>query len=322
MTQRLLLSCLLALAVGSVLRAQDEAIFNHYVQNPIILNPAAAGFDDEYRVQLNARAAWSGFEDSPKTLGIRVNGPIGNAFGIGAALFTESAAQQRRLKGQVDVAFRFGFGPETRGEKAFQAGFGFFTQFSRFSLDGSVLMNPQFVAGDDQIMAMIDGDNSFDAGLGFYGSYLKNTFGGITINNLVSNRLENISGTVNNNGINYTFLLGQHFDVEELKVRLTPSLMMRNVEAAPFMLDFNLQAGFDEDKFIAGLSYRYLGAMGILLGTKLNGFQLFYSYDVSFGGFQEYHNGSHEFTVGYVIDRNAIRVERERKAQEDRRRRR
>lgn len=307
-------------ALSTTLVAQDEAVFNHYVQNPIIINPAAAGFADEYTVQLNARAAWSGFEGSPKTVAARINGPVGDAFGIGAAIFSETAAQQRRLKGQLDVAFRFGLGKEVRGEQAFQASFGFFTQFQRLTLDPSIINNVHYNGGDEEIMAMLDGKNVFDAGIGVYGTYLNRTFGGLTINNLVSNRLDVISGTTAEDGFNFTFLLGQTFRVEELNVNLTPSIMMRDIQDAPFMMDFNLQAGFLNDQFIAGLSYRYLGAVGLLLGTELNGFQLYYSYDLSFGGFQQYNNGSHEFTVGYSIDRKSIKDARDRKVREENRR--
>lgn len=309
---------LLLVALGN-LSAQDEAIFNHYVQNPIILNPAAAGFTDEYTIQINTRAAWSGFEDSPKTGAVRFNGPVGQSFGIGAAVFSESAAQLRRLKGQVDVAFRFGLGKEVKGVNAFQAAFGFFTQFQRLTIDPDVVNDGQYQPGDPDLLAFLDGKNRFDAGIGIYGSYLENTFGGFTINNLVANRLSDISGAASE-GINYTFLLGHRFRIEELDVNLTPSVMLRDVQDAPFMMDFNLQAGFLDDQFIAGLSYRYLGAIGLLLGTKINGFQLYYSYDLAFGDFQKYNNGSHEFTIGYSINRNALKANRDQKAREQLRR--
>lgn len=310
---------LLLVALGQ-LTAQDEAVFNHYVQNPIILNPAAAGFLDEYTVQVNARAAWSGFQDSPKTVAARLNGPVGTNFGIGVGVFSESAAGLQRTKGQIDVAFRFSFGKEVKGVPAFQAGFGFFTEFQRLTLDADIINNPRYEPGDQTIQNYLDGDNVFDAGIGFYGSYLENTFGGFTVNNLVANQLDDISGTTTDEDFNFTFLLGHRFRAEELNVNITPSLMMRNVQDAPFMMDFNIQAGFLDDQFIAGLSYRNLGGLGMLLGTKINGLQLYYSYDLAFGEFQDFSNGSHEFTVGYSIDRKTLQENRKKKAIEDNRR--
>ena len=311
-----LLLTLLVLGIGSTsqLLAQDPAVFNHYIQDPIILNPAAAGFADEYRVMLNTRAAWSGFDDSPKTLGIRANGPVGESFGIGATFLTESAAQLQRTKGQIDVSFRVGFGRDANGVPAFQGGFGFFTEFQRLSLDGSIVGNPQYELNDALILEYLDGKNRVDAGIGFYGAYLENTFGGLTINNLIANRLDEITGRTVNEGLNFTFLLGHKFALMDSKITLTPSLMMRDIQAAPFMLDVNVQAGFMEDQFIAGLSYRYLGSVGLLLGTQQKGFRLYYSFDLGFGGFQQYSNGSHELTVGYAITRPQLKAARERRA--------
>ena len=320
-----LLLLLLVLVAGSQLmvaqEAQpDEAIFNHYVQNPILLNPAAAGFADEYTVQVNARTSWAGFDQNPKTVALRLNGPVGESFGFGAALFSESAAQQRRLRGQVDVAFRFGFGKEVKGVPAFRAAFGFYTNVQRLTLDPEVMSNPRFMPGDLVLMEYFNGRNVFDAGIGFYGSYLDQTFGGFTINNLVVNRLSDISGAINDEGFNYTFLIGQHLRVEDLNVNLTPSVMMRNIQDGPFQFDLNLQAGFLDDQFLAGLSYRNLGALGLLLGTRINGLQLYYSFDLSFGPFQRYSNGSHEVTAAYSFSRKDIQESRKRKAKEQNRR--
>ena len=298
-------------------RAQDATIFNHYVQNPVILNPAAVGFTDEYQVFINSRLAWTGFEDAPKTVALRANGPVGESFGVGASIFSESAAQLQRTKGQIDVAFRFGIGKEDQGKQAFQASFGFFTQFQRLTLDGDILNNPVYEPGDALIMEYLDGRNEFDAGVGLYGTYDKRIFGGFTINNLVSNRLDNISGIANNEGLNYTFLLGQHFTLKDADAVITPSVMFRNLQDAPFMLDFNVQGAFANERIIAGLSYRYLGAVGVLLGTNQRNFNLYYSFDLGFGEFQTYNSGSHEFTVGYRIGRQQIKDGRARRVQQE-----
>ena len=318
--KKMLPTLVLILVALGALRAQDEAVFNHYVQNPIILNPAAAGFLDEYTVQVNARAAWSGFINSPKTVAARLNGPVGDNFGIGVGIFSEKAAGIQRMKGQIDVAFRFGLGKEVKGVSPFQAAFGFLTEFQRITLDANIVNNSRYEPGDQTIMEYLEGKNVFDAGLGIYGSYLENTFGGLTINNLVANRLNDISGSTTDEGFNFTFLLGHRFRIEDLNVNLTPSVMLRDVQNAPFMMDFNIQAGFLDDQFIAGLSYRNLGGLGMLLGTEINGLQLYYSYDLGFSEFQSYNNGSHEFTVGYSIDRKSIQENRKKNAIQDNRR--
>jgi type IX secretion system PorP/SprF family membrane protein len=298
-------------------QAQEEQIFNHYLINPAMINPAASAFDDTYRLQFNGRAAWSGFEDAPKTIGVRAAAPVGQTFGIGAAVFSESAAQLNRFKAQLDFSFRFQFGREYLKRKTWSLAFGFYTQLQRMNLDNSITTNVHYEAGDEVIMNMIQGDNEFDAAFGVFGSYLDNTYGGITINNLVANRLQNIAGSTTNNQLYYTMMLGHRFELLDLKVNLEPSVLIRQLRDAPAQVDLNLKAGFLQDQLITGLSYRSLGVIGLLLGTRLSGLDLYYSYDLSFQQFQSYNTGSHEVTLSLSIDRKKLE-QRKRRKQENR----
>ena len=44
--------------------AQDEAVFTHYHINPILINPAHAGFTELHHIQMNLRNQWAGFPRS------------------------------------------------------------------------------------------------------------------------------------------------------------------------------------------------------------------------------------------------------------------
>ena len=276
-----------------LLEAQDEAVFMHYTISPILVNPGAAGFNETYDLQFNARSQWSGFEDNPRTLSARYNGPLGRTFGIGVGVFSESAAQQTRSKLQLDYAFRYPINED------WKLSFGFLTEFQQFRIDGDVVGGAFYNPGDPVLDDILNGQGQFDAALGVYGTYRENTFGGLTFNNLVSNRLSDIAGTSNSGSFFsfYTFYLGHRFELEEQKVSLQPSLMIRQIRNAPYQMDFNIQAGFLDDQLLAGFSYRSLGAAGLLLGAQLPNFNLYYSYDVSFQPSQQYHGGGHEVTV-------------------------
>lgn len=281
---------LVLLVVG---RAQDEALFMHYNISPILVNPAAAGFSEDYQLQFNARAQWTGFEDSPRTFAARYNGPLGRTFGLGVAIMSEQAAQLSRTKLQLDYAFRYQVNDD------WKLSFGFFTAFQRMRLDGDITQSPFYDAADNVIEDLLNGQGEFDAAVGIYGTFRERTYGGLTFNNLVSSRLSNIAGVSESESFlsYYTFTLGHGFILSDPKVTLEPSIMMRQIRNTPFQMDINLKAGFLDDQLIAGLSYRTLGAMGILLGTKLTNFNLYYSYDVSFQRFQKFNTGSHEITV-------------------------
>ena len=77
----------------ATINAQEEAIFNHYHANPLLINPATAGYDrDHHKIFMNVRNQWAGFTGAPETYSLSYNGPIGSRLGIGALLFTENIA--------------------------------------------------------------------------------------------------------------------------------------------------------------------------------------------------------------------------------------
>ena len=102
-------------------------------------------------------------------------------------------------------------------------------------------------------------------------------------------------------------MVGHEFVVSE-DLKIEPSIFFIKMEDVPLRADINVLAKFLEEKFIAGLSYRYMeatfdetmgGHAGVLLGFKIAAFQVYYSYDVSFLKFQEYNGGGHEVTIGF-----------------------
>ena len=77
--------------------------------------------------------------------------------------------------------------------------------------------------------------------------------------------------------------------------------MVQHIKDTPFRADFNIMGSFIDDTLIAGVSYRagLGGAVGLLLGTNVEVFRIYYSYDVSFQTVQQYNGGTHEVTVAF-----------------------
>jgi len=286
-------------ALASVAYSQDEAIFSHYNITPILINPAVAGFEDAYQIQFNARAQWTGFPDAPTTLGVMFNGPVGNTFGLGLGLRSETASQLTRLRGQLNFAFRFPFNDN------FKFGAGFTAEFQQIQLDNSFMGSNFYQEGDAIVENAVNGQREFDATLGFWGEWNERTYVGLSFANLVGARLDEIvTSSSNNSPFQYYILnFGHRLDINDY-FDLEPSILIRQVRNSPFQIDFNLKASFlDDDQLVAGISYRTLGSFGILLGTKVSKFQLFYTYDLSWQQFQQFNSGSHEVTVAVNFQR-------------------
>ncbi len=298
------LSFILILFAGvQTMNAQNEAIFNHYILNPILVNPAVAGFEDFHKVHANARIQWVGFDQgAPETFAVTYNGPVGKTFGLGAMVFTENIASLNRTRIQLDYAFRYPL------EKV-KLAFGFSTEWTqeRLSVDNALVDPTELLIQDG-----IEGINRFDATLGGYALIKDKTFVGLTFPNLISSRIGDIDqGSTESTLFNYyTIMAGHRFGIEGTDFELEPSMFIKQLRNVPLQLDFNVKAHFLQEKITTGLTYRSGtgGAIGLLLGTKINALRVYYSYDVSFQRFQRYNTGSHEATVSFEFGNNPDRA--------------
>ena len=296
----------------NLMNAQEEAIYSHYHLNPLLINPATAGFDEDYyHLFLNARSSWVEFPETPRTYSLSFNGPITKNIGIGALLFTENLAALSRNRLQLSYSGRYNFTED------FKAAFGFSTEFHRTRITSNVVNNQLYEAGDDIIDEAIDGVRVFDVSVGVYAAYRENTYGGLTIPNLVRNKLDDING--DETGLYYIVFAGHRFDPPTTSFSLEPSFSIRKVRTVPFQIDFTLKAGFLDDRLMTGLTYRTGtgGDLAILIGTNYKNLQAYYTYDVYFDQFQTYNNGSHEFTVSYRFERKSGKFDRTKKYRSD-----
>lgn len=300
-TMKYLLSALICIAFAGIMQAQDESIYTHYHINPVLINPAAAGFDDHHNVFLNTRLAFTGFDGSPKSYALSYNGRVAPTFGLGAMIFREDIASLTRTRVQLNYAFQFD------QFENFKLGIGFSTEFEGNRVPASYQDNPLVDADDILLIENTEGKSFFDAALGAWGRYKENTFFGFSIPNLISQRIDNINSPTDTGNELYYMLAGGHaFEVEGFNFILEPSILIRKAKDSPFGVDFNLKAKYLEEKIIAGLSYRSGtgGNIGLLLGTRLDVLRVYYSYDFTFQRFQRYNNGSHELTLSFEFGKN------------------
>ncbi len=286
---------------------EQSAVFTHYFVNPILISPAVAGFNENHQIHMNVRSQWTGFPESPKSYGIGYNGPIGKTLGLGVGVMSENLGNMTNTRLQLNYAFRY----ELKNVK-FAAGFS--TEFLTKRVAESVMQSPLYDQDDDIIQNAVDGNKVFDASLGAFATFKKNTFVGVTFPNLVVAKIGEIE-TGQNEGSLFKYSIitfGHEFEVEPYNFKLKPSVLVYNIKDKPLQIDFNMLGSFINDKLMAGVSVRAGtgGATGILLGTNVDVFKLFYSYDLTFQKFQKYNSGSHELTLLFSFERGKKRYDR------------
>jgi type IX secretion system PorP/SprF family membrane protein len=297
-----LLAIFFLIAVTAKMVAQDEATFNHYTVNPVLVNPAFTGNDDKYHIFGHYRTQWTGFANAPQTYALSVNGPLADKVGIGAMVLSEHFGLTNRLRGQLSYAYHY------KGEKqGFQAGFGFSTEFHRTSLDNSVTSNSFYEAVDRTVEANVKNVSIFDATVGAYAVFNNKFTVHVALPNLIRAKLGEVSETgVKEKTFLRQFLLGATYkSVMSDKLTIEPSIQMRRVLQAPFEVEMNLMARFMQERFSAGMYFRpgSSGAMGLTMGIKENFFQIYYSYNASIAEFKSYNQQGHEITMGIALNR-------------------
>ena len=291
------LSIIMAFGFFTAANAQDEMIYNHYIINPVLVNPAATGANGGQNFFLHYKNQWTGFPGAPSTVAINYNGAVSSKMGLGAYVSNENIAYQNRLRALLSYSFRFKIND-------FKAALGLSTEFKRMGLSNDVLNHPLIKPGDQIIENNLAGVSFFDATVGFYGVYQDKLTVSFSMPNLIQAKLGEVgvgSGETNGGFKYYTFMLG--YKQKAGAITIEPSIMMKKLQYAPFQVDLNVKASFLEERVMGGVSYRAGagGGLGVMVGTKYNGVTFAYSYDYGLNRFQQYSTGAHELTVGYTI---------------------
>lgn len=297
-----LLIIFFAVALIAKVSAQDEAIFGHYLINPVLINPAYSGAAAKYQIFGHLRSQWTGFPGQPKTYALSVNAPLAQNVGLGALLLNEKFGVLDRTRAQLSYAYHY-----DNAKKGFKAGFGFSTEFHNTRIDASVAQDPFFEAGDRIIEANMRNVSFFDATAGAYAVINDKVSLSLALPNLIRARL----GVVTNDSVTKEktflrqFIFSGGYKIKMDRMTFEPSLVARKVYQAPFEVDLNLVGRFFDEKLLLGVSMRpgNSGNIGLIAGTKQDFFQLYYSYNSSLAEVKSYSRTAHEVTLGLEFNR-------------------
>ena len=279
-------------------QAQDEAVFTHFYANKMVVNPAAAAYEDQHQVGVQTRLQWTGFPDAPKTFSGFYQGPLSQTVGLGLTITNERLSQLSRMRTQLNMAFHFPLNDR------FELSAGVGAEFRQVRLSQGI-MDSRIDEGDETLLNAMDGKNSLDASLGFFGTIDKNTYFGFSINNLVQSRLDDI--VTNEDGFNahFTVFAGHKFKLKNIDATIEPGVLFRKIMNSPTQTDLAIRMGFFGEQLITGVSYRSIGAVGMLVGTRINSLLFNYSYDIGYQEVAKYENGTHELSLIFNIPKSS-----------------
>jgi type IX secretion system PorP/SprF family membrane protein len=275
--------------------AQNDPLYAQYLNNPLLINPAYTGLNNNFNASVTYRKQWAGFDGSPSTANVSAHTSlVNNKMGVGIIFLEDKIGNTSNTEIQGTYAYKIGF-----NEKYLS--FGLQGGILNFRSDNS-LLNP-YDKGDAVFMQNQNITKpSFGAGV-----ILKSDR---FLIGLSVPRMLKATGTFIDSASNSfeASLYRQHFYATAAyvfylseRIRLKPSIVVRGVKGAPVSIDYQANIILDE-KYIAGLYTRNLNSVGMLLQFKFtNGLRFGYAYEIPLSNSVGTQFNTHEICLGFNL---------------------
>ena len=272
---------------------QLTPVTDHYILNPMSINPASAGSSGALNIAAFYRRQWVGITGAPVTMTLTADAPLrDNRIGLGLVLVNDKIGVTKETQIITNYSYRLNVG---RGNLAFGLGAGLISTNTAWS--DLVVQDP----GDEYYL--IDSRPFIVPHISF-GTYfvLENYFAGLSVPKIFSYKYDfdkNRYQLANDMSLfNYMFMTGYTFKVSH-QIKILPSTLLSFGQKEPLLCDINCQAIYS-DRLWVGISYRSSQAFSALFQFQLSSqIKVAYSYDYDTSKLGHYTSGSHEIMLRY-----------------------
>jgi type IX secretion system PorP/SprF family membrane protein len=288
-----LISLSVLIFLPMMLMGQLTPVTNHYVLNPLRINPSYAGSRGGLSVAAFYRQQWVGLNGAPRTMSLELDAPVlSDKLGLGLFVVNDKIGVTRQTEVMTSYAFRISVG---NGTLAMGLGAGLVATNTAWS--DLIVLDP----GDDYFLidskVFVVPDFSFGT---YYSG--KNYFLSFSIPRLLGYRFDfdknKYSLKVEPGNYNYVLNTGYMFPLGA-KARVMPSALVSYSPGDRLLYDGSLHFIL-YDRVWLGATYRSTGSVTALAQFAINNqLKMAYSYDFDFGKLGTYNNGSHEGMLRY-----------------------
>lgn len=283
--------------VSTLVKAQQDPQFTHYMYNMSVVNPAYAT-DNEGLINVGGlyRTQWVGAVGAPKTATIFAHSPIAKRVEIGLSVVSDvigDIVHENNI--YADVAYVVPLSDTKKLSFGVKAGVTLFD----VNFDGFQLTDPE---ADPAFSENINKTfPNVGAGAFYFGDkyYL-----GLSVPNLLTNKhLEQKDGikTVGIESVHYFFTGGYVFDLNP-NLKFKPAFMTKGVSGAPLSVDVTANFLFN-NKFELGAGYRIDDSISGLAAFSITpNLRIGYSYDYTLTNLGKFNSGSHEIFLLFDLD--------------------
>jgi type IX secretion system PorP/SprF family membrane protein len=291
----------LFLICGMGLYAQQEPQYTQYVYNPSVINPAYAGSLGYGSLFSLYRTQWLGLEGAPKTMNLSYNQPLENTnLGVGVNVVHDIIGPSTTSIASADVSYTLNFANDHR------LAFGVKAVGQLLNIDYTKLnhYNPSDVSFRNNI------NNQFSPNIGvglFY--YNETDYFGVSVPMLLqTKRYDEFAYSDANRRQHFYVMGGKVFDIA-YNVKFKPAFVTKLVAGAPLQVDLTANFLINE-KFTAGLSYRWSAAVSAMVGFKISEtLAIGYGYDRETTRLANFNSGSHELFLQFDLFKITQQIE-------------
>ncbi len=280
------------LSLNHSIQAQIEPMYGMYRFNALVLNPSQAGANRTSDVSLLSRWQWTAIDGAPKTHCLSLNMPFRQNLGFGVNLVSDNIGPVSDFYLSTDYAYQLAITKKTK----LSAGLRLSVINHRVDLVSRNLIDKV----DESFKTNLNSGFRVNPGLGFL---LMNPkyFIGFSMPRLLKYSYGSISDVSQYKDVQHSFIYGGYVHRINREVVLRPSVMANMSVNAPLSFDANITATF-RDILDAGLVYRNMDAIGILLGYKFNsGLYAGYSYEYPISDIRKVSYMTHELALRFAI---------------------
>ena len=310
---------LLLLASGLKGYAQQGIQFTQYAFTGLTVNPAYAGYKEDWTLNLVSRLQWTGIPGAPRTGAVSIDGLTDDVYknvGLGLVLTADQLGPQTTTSVYANYAYRLQLNAEDTKRLSFGFGFG----ASQYSVDYS-----KFNATDTTDPLLGTGTInkiSPDMRVGFFYNS-PSIYAGVSVLNVLADAAFKDNTSVVREARSYYLTMGFMLPIAE-GIDWKPSILVKEDFKGPTNLDLTTNFLLAKTLWIGG-SYRTgiktfnksaladnisnSDALAGILQVYVNDrFRIGYSYDYNMNKLASYQNGTHELSIGITFNRRKERI--------------
>ncbi|MFB6456179.1 type IX secretion system membrane protein PorP/SprF [Chitinophaga sp. Hz27] len=312
------LTVLFFILCGVTASAQQDAQFSQYMFNGIYVNPAYAGYKEQWNIHAFYRNQWTSLPGAPKTFSVAAEGTANNdRVGLGVQFMNDKLGASNTTSGYLTYAYRIPMNEDGSSRLAIGISGGFLQQ----RLDVSLLTTSSSTIDP----ALVNGENNRtvpDARLGIFYNR-ERFFAGISASNLLAQSFQKSQAMKEYLPLktHLYFTLGGLVPLSE-ELLLKPSILIKEDLAGPTSVDLNAFVLISQ-KLWLGASYRstYLKKSNLEANLKKPSALVFmaevfvndklrlgYAYDMTMNGTVATNYPTHELSIGYFFKRRNARM--------------